>query len=94
MQKVVGARFACMDVNGRERLGTTPGSQIDNPPLGMIVSNLRSLPRLLSLNQLEAAAALDVGRDQAKISNWEKGKSLPRKPVLLGLLARLKEVAQ
>ena len=29
-----------------------PGSQIDNPPLGMIVSNLRSLPRLLSLNQL------------------------------------------
>jgi len=29
-----------------------PGGQIDNPPLGMIVSNLRSLPRLLSLNQL------------------------------------------
>ncbi len=29
-----------------------PGSQIDIPPLGMVVSNLRSLPRLLSLNQL------------------------------------------
>ena len=60
----------------------------------MIVSNLRSLPRLLSLNQLEAAAALDVGRDQAKISNWEKGKSLPRKPVLMRLLATFKEATQ
>ena len=32
--------------------------QIDNPPLGMIVSNLRSLPRLLSLNQLANRAGV------------------------------------
>ena len=35
-----------------------PGSRIDTPPLDMIVSNLRSLPRLLSLNQLANRAGV------------------------------------
>ena len=35
-----------------------PGSRIDTPPLDMIVSNLRSLPRLLSLNQLASRAGV------------------------------------
>ena len=34
------------------------GSRVDRSPLGMIVSNLRSLPRLLSLNQLANRAGV------------------------------------
>jgi len=55
---------------------------------------LREWRKRRRLNQLEAAAELGVGRDQAKISNWEKGKSLPRKPVLMRLLATFKEATQ
>ncbi len=55
---------------------------------------LREWRKRRGINQLEAATALDVGRDQAKISNWEKGKSLPRKPVLMRLLAKFKEVSK
>ncbi len=55
---------------------------------------LREWRKRCGLNQLEAAGELGVGRDQAKISKWEKGRRMPRKPVLLALLARLKEGAQ
>ncbi len=55
---------------------------------------LREWRKRRGLNQLEAAAELGVGRDPAKISKWEKGRQMPRKPVLLALLARLKEGAQ
>ena len=55
---------------------------------------LREWRKRRGLNQLEAAAELGVGRDQAKISKWEKGRQMPRKPVLVSLLVRLKEGAQ
>jgi len=55
---------------------------------------LREWRKQRRLNQLEAAAVLGVGRDQAKLSNWERGKSLPRKPVLMRLLAKFKEVSK
>jgi len=55
---------------------------------------LREWRKRRGLNQLEAAAELGVWRDQAKISKWEKGRQMPRKPVLLALLARLKEGGQ
>jgi predicted transcriptional regulator len=50
---------------------------------------LRQWRKARGLNQLAVARALSVGRDQAKISKWERGKSLPRKTVLLELLGAL-----
>ena len=54
---------------------------------------LREWRKRLGINQIEAAVELGVGRDQAKISKWEKGRQMPRKPVLLAVLARLKKGA-
>jgi transcriptional regulator with XRE-family HTH domain len=59
--------------------------------------NLQKFGRLLrdwrksrGLNQLEAAAELGVGCDQAKISKCEKGRQMPRGANLTALLAQLK----
>ena len=49
---------------------------------------------LLSANAEQIQLYHDIGRDQAKLSNWERGKSLPRKPVLMRLLAKFKEVSK
>jgi transcriptional regulator with XRE-family HTH domain len=52
---------------------------------------LRDWRKARGLNQFSAAQALGVGRDQAKISKWERGKGLPVKPVLVRLLETLAE---
>jgi transcriptional regulator with XRE-family HTH domain len=41
-------------------------------------TQLRAWRKARGLNQLAACIALGLPRDQALISNWEKGKSLPR----------------
>ena len=66
-----------MGMNGRERPGTTPGGQIDNSPLGMIVSNLRSLPRLLSLNQLARRTGVHRSAIMALSHAKRSNKSMP-----------------
>jgi transcriptional regulator with XRE-family HTH domain len=52
---------------------------------------LRDWRKARGINQLAAARVLGVGRDQAKISKWERGKGLPVRPVLVRLLKMLGE---
>lgn len=52
---------------------------------------LRAWRKARGLNQLAACITLGLPRDQALISNWEKGKTLPRPERLARLLTILRE---
>lgn len=47
-------------------------------PQRRFANALRAWRKARGLNQLEAAAALGLPHDQALISNWERGKRLPK----------------